>query len=168
MHAYAAGVASVVSQASYLVLLQRFAQSQSSQMSATKTLHLNSYNTLPFLFVCSIATGEADKASIFLRNNGSIQFYVIFVCVTCVGCLLNYLLFLCTTLNSALTTTIVGTTKSVFQTFIGMFTFGGISVNIFTILGILVNLTGGILYSHTKFIENRRKQQTVVDTKGIP
>ena len=69
------------------------------------------------------------------------------------GCALNYLLFLCTTYNSALTTSVTGTLKSIIQTTIGVFTFGGISINVFTLSGIVMNLSGGVLYSLTKYQE---------------
>jgi len=64
-------------------------------------------------------------------------FVATFSVVTVFGCLLNYLLFLCTTYNSALTTSVTGTLKTIIQTVIGMFTFGGISINVFTILGLI-------------------------------
>jgi len=132
-HAYFFGFASVLSQAMYLLLVQKHAD----DIGAAESLHLNSYNTLPMLLVCSVGSGELRSAlhDFALSDLG---FVVTFTVVTVFGCLLNYLLFLCTTYNSALTTSITGTLKTIIQTVIGMFTFGGISINIFTILGILI------------------------------
>ena len=41
------------------------------------------------------------------------------------GCVLTYSQFLCAAVCSALTTSMVGVCKSVLQTFLGFFTFGG-------------------------------------------
>lgn len=71
-----------------------------------------------------------------------------------VGVLLNYSLFLCTEKNSALTTSLVGVLKSVLQTVIGIFTFGGIKFNILNSFGLSLNLFGGVLYTYVKYQEN--------------
>ena len=130
LHAYLLGFASVLSQAMYLLLVQKHAD----DVGAAESLHLNSYNTLPMLLICSAGSGEFHVA---LKNFAltDMGFVATFTVVTVFGCLLNYLLFLCTTYNCALTTSVTGTLKTIVQTVIGMFTFGGISINIFTILG---------------------------------
>ena len=84
---------------------------------------------------------------------------IIFMIVISSGCVLNFFLFLCTTLNSALTTSVVGTVKSIIQTFVGTMAFGGFSVNRFTITGVAVNFAGTFLYILAKFKEARRTQR---------
>ena len=130
LRAYMFGFASVVSQALYLLLVQKHAD----DIGAAESLHLNSYNTLPMLLLCSVVSGELHLA---LRDFAlsDVGFVLTFTTAIVFGCLLNYLLFLCTTYNSALTTSITGTLKTIVQTVIGMFTFGGISINTFTLLG---------------------------------
>lgn len=150
--AYTYGLISVLSQAIYLLLVQKHAD----QISAAESLHLNSYNTLPMLLICSVATGEIRHATTDFALT-DVGFVVTFVAVVVFGCLLNYLLFLCTTYNSALTTSVTGTIKSIFQTIVGMFTFGGMSLNVFSMSGIILNLSGGVLYTLVKF---RSSQQT--------
>lgn len=143
---------SVICQSLYLVLVQMSSQ----QLSATETLHLNSYNTLPLLLGAAVVFSEFQEgAKHFLYNDAGFLF--MFWLVVCMGCMLNYLLFLCTTYNSALTTSIMGTLKSIVQTSIGMFTFGGVAVNLFTMLGIAMNLSGGVLYSYAKYSESKQK-----------
>lgn len=133
LRAYLFGFASVLSQALYLLLIQKHAD----DIGAAEALHLNSYNTLPVLLLCSLVTGELRLA---LHNFAftKVGFVLTFTVVIVFGCLLNYLLFLCTTYNSALTTSVTGTLKTIVQTVIGMFTFGGISINVFTVLGTTV------------------------------
>lgn len=156
--AYILGLASVVTQAVYLLLVQKC----SENVSAAETLHLNSYNTLPMLLVCSVISGEFRHAvSNFALSD--VGFLLTFTSVIVFGCLLNYLLFLCTSYNSALTTSVAGTLKSIVQTLIGMFTFGGISFNVFTLSGIALNLSGGVLYT---FVKYRSSQQVALAAVG--
>ena len=55
--------------------------------------------------------------------------------VLILGSILNYSLFLSTSLNSALTTSLVGVFKSVLQTAVGFFTFGGVAYHPINIAG---------------------------------
>ena len=161
---YAHGFASVVSQSLYLILVQKNAK----DMTATETLHLNSYNTLPLLLICCSIFEEHEEAVIqFYTHMDNIWFLILFSTVISVGCALNYLLFQCTTYNSALTTSVTGTLKSIIQTVIGFFTFGGISLNLFTVTGICMNLSGGIWYSIAKYREGRKKKPDTM-LVGLP
>ena len=143
---------SVIFQSLYLVLVQRSSQ----QLTATETLHLNSYNTFPLLMAAALFFNEFQEGSRNFLYDDSV-FVFMFLLVVCMGCMLNYLLFLCTAYNSALTTSIVGTLKNIVQTSIGLFTFGGVAINLFTALGITMNLSGGILYSYAKYSESKKK-----------
>lgn len=161
-NAYMFGISSVFSQSIYLVLVQKHAGDQS----AAETLHLNSYNTLPLLLISSLVFGEFSQAiaSFDPFNPG---FVIMFAIVICIGCLLNYLLFLCTQFNSALTTSITGTIKTIVQTIIGMFTFGGINLNVFTIVGISMNLCGGVVYTYVKYrISQLRKRVITMEVNS--
>lgn len=125
-------------------------------------------NTVIPLFVCALALGEVSGSSgRFMKP--TVGFLASFSLTITMGSVLNYLLFLCTTLNSALTTSVVGTLKSIVQTAIGMFTFGGVSINFFTTTGISMNLFGGVLYSYTKFHQvasaKKAEQQTMEKTR---
>ena len=161
------GLISAVSQSLYLLLVQ----SRSSELSALETLHLNSFNTFPFLFVTSIILGEFQDAVVQFHFQ-NIGFVLTFTFVISMGSLLNYLLFLCTCYNSALTTSVTGTLKSILQTGVGMFVFGGMSFNIWSALGVIMNMSGGILYSYSKYSENQQrlmiKSKSGVELNGVP
>ena len=146
-------IISVVSQSLYLVLVQKSSQ----RYSATETLHLNSYNTLPLLLLTAVTFGEL-RAGLAAFHYSSPAFIAMFLLVVGMGCLLNYLLFLCTVYNSALTTSVTGVIKSVIQTVIGLFTFGGIAINVYTVSGITMNLSGGVLYTFSKFRESQAEE----------
>ena len=153
MKAYLYGGASVFSQAIYLILVQKHAQNE-EKMSAIETLHLNSCNILIALVVATVAIGNHQQTLALFLDHGLV-FKCIFLLVVVMGCLLNYLIFLCTTYNSALTTSITGTVKSIMQTAIGIFTFGGMSINAYTVIGVTINLCGGMLYTHAKYRERK-------------
>ena len=51
------------------------------------------------------------------------------------GILLNFTSFLCTTFNSALTTSIVGVVKGVLVTLVGYFSFGGMKFDPINVSG---------------------------------
>ena len=78
------------------------------------------------------------------------SFIVTFACTISFGCFLNYTMFLCTSVTSALTTSVVGTIKSLAQTVIGLYTFGGVQMNSLAILGMTLNLIGGFFYTFAK------------------
>ncbi|KAK3586702.1 hypothetical protein CHS0354_039174 [Potamilus streckersoni] len=159
--AYIFGGLSNISQSLYLLLIQRSAH---GKMSTIETLQLNSINTLPFLTVAMISMGEVEKAMSYTKYN-EISFIVAFLVTISLGCLLNYSLFLCTRLTSALTTSVVGGLKALAQTFFALFTFGGISHNMSTYIGISMNTFGGIFYIYVKYKESFDKKST--DLKKI-
>jgi hypothetical protein len=70
-------------------------------------------------------------------------------------------LFLCTTTNSALTTTIVGCTKGVVATILGFFLFGKINLSRVGLLGVTINTIGGVMYVRAKYIESANRKRAV-------
>ncbi|XP_070186766.1 uncharacterized protein [Littorina saxatilis] len=152
--AYSCGVGSNFTQALYLLLVQRFAQSQ--KMSTIETLQLNCFNSLPILVLAALANGEVQTLWAYPVQEHPF-FPVVFFFTISVGMLLNYSLFLCTGMTSALTTSVVGGLKAMVQTMLGLVTFGGISHNLPTYLGITLNLVGGVGYILVKYRENNKK-----------
>nr|XP_042906162.1 UDP-galactose/UDP-glucose transporter 7 isoform X1 [Parasteatoda tepidariorum] len=147
LQAYAYGTFSVLVQALYLTLSQKHLENST----ALNILYLNSYNTVPlYIFLCLFSE------SVEILKYGKFTDYGFLLCLgiqTSMGVLLNYSLFLCTAKNSALTTSLVGVIKSILQTVIGFFTFGGVKFNPLNVFGITLNLFGGILYSYSKYVE---------------
>ena len=151
--AYVCGIGSNFTQALYLLLVQRHSE---GHMTTVETLHLNSFNTLPLLTLAALANGELFAIHSYSRL-GDPWFILLFLMAISVGMLLNYSLFLCTSLTSALTTSVVGGLKALAQTILGILTFGGVSQNMATYIGITMNLSGGIGYIASRYYENRSK-----------
>ena len=151
--AYICGIGSNFTQALYLLLVQRHSE---QKMSVVETLQLNSYNTLPLLTFAALANGELTRVHEYPRL-GDFWFMLTFFLSISVGMMLNYSLFLCTSLTSALTTSVVGGFKAMAQTVLGILTFGGVSNNMATYIGITMNLSGGIGYIFARYTENKSK-----------
>eukprot|EP00850_Spirogloea_muscicola_P007982 SM000041S15541 [mRNA] locus=s41:781249:783761:+ [translate_table: standard] len=127
--------------------------------SSSELLAYNAVLSLPVLVILVMITGEVQASLPLLLEltNGSIAFLALFVFTLVMGCLLNYSLFLCTICNSALTTTIVGTLRSVFGTILGFFVLGGVKATVLIVTGVTVNTAGGIWYTVTKYKERHSK-----------
>ncbi|XP_076456606.1 LOW QUALITY PROTEIN: uncharacterized protein LOC143290922 [Babylonia areolata] len=151
--AYSCGIASNFTQALYLLLVQRFAQHQ--KLSTFETLQLNCFNALPIMAVAAFLNGEMATVWSYPFAEHP-YFFLVFLSTISVGMLLNYSLFLCTGLTSALTTSVVGGLKAMVQTMLGLVTFGGVSHNLPTYLGITLNLVGGTGYIFVKYKENNK------------
>jgi solute carrier family 35 protein len=78
----------------------------------------NGILSLPVLLIIVVGTGEVWDSFESLRRQSheSLAFLPLVLASLLMGSLLNYCLFLCTLCNSALTTTIVGTLRSVLGT----------------------------------------------------
>ena len=61
--------------------------------------------------------------------------------------MLSLLLFLCTQLNSAVTTLVVGNLKAPLTTALGFFLFGKVQLSTLGLGGVALNSVGGVLYS---------------------
>ena len=161
MIGYGCGILSNIAQSVYLLLVQ---QVTNGKLSTVESLQLNSINTLPLLAIFCVINQE-------FHHIGDYPYYYqwSFICIfflaISLGCLLNYSLFLCTSLTSALTTSVVGGLKALAQTLLGIFTFGGVSHNVSTVLGISMSVSGGLTYIFAKYMENRKKHS--VDLRKI-
>lgn len=164
LKAYICGIGSNFSQALYLLLVQKRIEEHYSVM---ETLQLNCFNTLPLLLIAALVNGEITSVAQYPDLADAHFLFIFFMCVT-VGMLLNYSLFLCTSLTSALTTSVVGGLKALVQTLIGLFTFGGVSYNLPTFLGISMNLVGGIAYIWARYSENSSKKKNVKEVIRLP
>lgn len=71
--------------------------------------------------VMDIAKEQSDLIAVFHFDAWKdSSFILLFVLAALMGSILNYAIFLCTTTNSALTTTVIGCLKNVLTTYIGM------------------------------------------------
>ncbi|CAM6029770.1 hypothetical protein CY35_13G113800 [Sphagnum magellanicum] len=159
---YSAAFISCALQTTYLLLVERSGSEKG--FNSMELLLYNGILSLPVLIGVIFATGEVWDAAekIIVESRASLMFLPLLAASLLMGSLLNYCLFLCTLCNSALTTTIVGTLRSVLGTVMGFFVFGGVKATVFILLGVTFNTAGGVWYTAIKFKEKHMKERTVI------
>ncbi|KAJ1478052.1 hypothetical protein T484DRAFT_1961855 [Baffinella frigidus] len=127
----------------------------------------NSLLAVPFLLVCilSLAVARGAKAQLgFLeaeRYNVSLVGMV--MVANMLGVALNYTMYACIRHNSALTTSLVGHSKTAVQTAMGFFVLAkDVDATTNYVVGVLLNFVGGVLFSVAKY-----KQASAEGAQGM-
>jgi len=147
---YAFAIASCVLQALYLVLAARAADAR-----PLSSLAASYYNALLSLPPLVLGVGYERDELLSFASWGEPRFVAMLVLDLLLGASLSLLLFMCTLVNSALTTTIVGNAKAVATTALGAVLFGRVGLEPLGWFGVLVNTAGGVLYTVAKFQERK-------------
>ncbi|KAJ6697691.1 JC8.12-LIKE PROTEIN [Salix purpurea] len=153
---YGMALTSVFFQTMYLVLVER--SGAEDGLSSVEIMFYNSFLSLPVLTFLIIITGEfpSSLALLFAKSN-SLSFLLILLVSLIMGIVLNFTMFLCTIVNSALTTTIVGVLKGVGSTTLGFVVLGGVEVHALNVTGLVINTAGGLWYSYAKYQQKMSK-----------
>ena len=119
------------------------------ELPANAVLFYNSLFSLPIaLGIVLFVPGELHSVANFPLW-GHVTFIVTFLSAIVLGFALNYSYYLCTKLNSALTTTVVGSMKNVVSSYLGMliqdYRFSWLSF-----LGVNVSVVATLLYGHAE------------------
>ncbi|XP_010447521.1 PREDICTED: putative UDP-sugar transporter DDB_G0278631 [Camelina sativa] len=153
---YGLALTSVFFQTMYLVLVEK--SGAEDGLSSIEIMFYNSFLSLPFLSFLIIVTGEfPNSLSLLLAKCSYLPFLVILILSLVMGIVLNFTMFLCTIVNSALTTTIVGVLKGVGSTTLGFVLLGGVEVHALNVSGLVVNTAGGVWYSYAKYRQKKAK-----------
>ncbi|GAB2276294.1 UDP-galactose/UDP-glucose transporter 7 [Dionaea muscipula] len=153
---YGMALTSVFFQTMYLVLVEK--SGAEDGLSSLEIMFYNSFLSVPFLIILILLTGEfPNSLSLLLVKSTSFSFLTIFIISMVMGIVLNFTMFLCTVVNSALTTTIVGVLKGVGSTTLGFFLLGGVEVHALNVTGLVINTAGGVWYSYAKYREKKSK-----------
>lgn len=164
---YTMALTSVFFQTAYLVLVER--SGGDDGLSSTELMLYNSILSLPFLVIYIIGTGELAVAGPeLLAKMESLDFSAMVTLSLIMGIVLNFTMFLCTIVNSALTTTIVGVLKGVGSTVLGFVLLGGVDVHGLNVAGLVINTLGGILYSIVKYREKKARKQFPKSQTFVP
>ncbi|XP_074280405.1 UDP-galactose/UDP-glucose transporter 7 isoform X2 [Silene latifolia] len=152
---YSMALISVFFQTMYLVLVEK--SGAEDGLSSVEIMFYNSFLSLPFLLFLVIATREVPESlSLLFAKSSSLSFMAILVASLIMGIALNFTMFLCTIVNSALTTTIVGVLKGVGSTTLGFVLLGGVEVHALNVSGLIINTAGGVWYSLAKYQEKKK------------
>lgn len=148
LKSYTFGAVSVFTQALYFLVVQKLGVDK--DFSALTIVYINSVTCAPLMLFFTFFYGE--HTGIFAYEHIlSLNFWASFFFVVSFACIFSYSIFLSTTVNSALSTALVGVIKSALTTIIGMYTFGGVTATTSFIWGQIINLSGGALYTYEKY-----------------
>ncbi|CAK9312910.1 unnamed protein product [Citrullus colocynthis] len=160
---YSMAFTSVFFQTMYLVLVEK--SGAEDGLSSIEIMFYNSFLSLPFLLFLILATGEfPNSLSLLLAKSNSFSFLVLFLLSLVMGIVLNFTMFLCTIVNSALTTTIVGVLKGIGSTTLGFVILGGVEVHALNVTGLVINTAGGVWYSYAKYQQKKNKPPKLTST----
>jgi len=146
---YSLAILSAIFQCLYLIWIKK---SEIEGLNSFEVLYYSNLLSVPFLFAINLVSGEVvefiNKAE--LITNGLFMF--IFIMNLLVGALLNYSMFLCTSLNSPLTTTVVGQFKSLITLVVGVILLANTNLpSEINLLGMFINAIGGFGYVYCAY-----------------
>jgi solute carrier family 35 protein len=158
--AYSFAGASCGLQTAYLMAVER----ARTGLSSWELLLYNSLLSAPILLLLCLADGELGRAAItlpaLLRGPDALGFAATFGAALLLGVQLNFAIFLCTRVNSALTTTVVGIMKGVCMTLLGFLLLGGVRDSTPLLLGgIALNTAGGVWYAMLEYREKQARKR---------
>ena len=131
------------------VILKR--TSEEYKKSSMTVLYLNSLlSALGVSIIILLVPGEIDRVRNFALW-GNTAFIANLTFAATMGSVLNLAIFLCTSTNSALTTTVVGCLKNVLTSYLGMFVGGDYIFSWLSFLGINLSIAGSLVYANATF-----------------
>jgi len=162
---YLLTILSTIMNAGYLVCI-RFTKER-TECGEFEMMFYNNLMSIPFVVPLVIA----------LEFDGLVQypywldpgFLICFFMSAVLAFLLNYFLFLCSTVNSPLTTSVTGQVKAILSVIIGLFFFGDVIVTPLLLLGLFISSAGSVYYAVIKYrqAQNRLKETVLpVSTKA--
>jgi solute carrier family 35 protein len=124
----------------------------SNKLTKLSVLYYNSlFSAVALLVLFLFLPKEQLVAVITFSRWNQTDFVVLFVLAAVMGCILNYSIFLCTAINSALTTTVVGCLKNILTTYLGIIIGGDYQYTILNFVGLNVSIVGSLIYSWVTF-----------------
>eukprot|EP01119_Soliformovum_irregulare_P019350 TRINITY_DN609_c0_g1_i2.p1 TRINITY_DN609_c0_g1~~TRINITY_DN609_c0_g1_i2.p1 ORF type:complete len:315 (+),score=39.46 TRINITY_DN609_c0_g1_i2:147-1091(+) len=149
---YLLTIANCVTTAWYLVLINK-----TTEDTGLQTFGLMFYNnilSMPIMVIAVLLT-EIPQLMEYPHwlNPG---FIFTFILSSSLAIVLNYFVFLCSTVNSPLTTSVTGQLKSIVPTVLGLFLFGGVPLTWLLISGLSLSTFAGFWYGYIKYSQQQR------------
>lgn len=151
---YALTLGSAVACAGYLVCI-RFTKER-TQCGEFEMMFYNNLLSLPFVAVLVILF-EA-KNLVHYEYWTDPGFILCFLMSSVLAFLLNYFIFLCSTVNSPLTTSVTGQVKAILSVIIGLFFFGDVIITPILLLGLAISCFGSVYYAVIKYRQSQARR----------
>lgn len=134
----------------YLSFTSKF--SKDTGIKSFGLLYYNSMLALPMTLTLALVTNEFGGVIEYLQST-STGFILALSTSSCLGVVLTYAMFLCTTVNSPVATSVTGNIKDLFSTTLGFVMFHEAKMTINLFWGLLISFTGSYVYSYLKLVQ---------------
>lgn len=125
-------------------------------------LFYNSIFAIPFYVAAIAYKGEGFAGIAAYTGWLNVSFLITFTISVTMGFVLNFAILFNTQTNGPLSTTIMGSSKNVLTTYLGILGVGGDYVFTLTnFIGLNVSMCGALLYNYVKFVEKNKKTKKV-------
>jgi len=126
-------------------------------------MYYNNILSFPFVLVMAFVFEYNDVINFPLASDYGFQ--ICFVMSAVQAFLLNYFIFLCSTINSPLTTSITGQLKNILTTIFGLFAFGDVQISGLLISGLVLSTIASVWYAWIKLDQKRLKDSEALLNK---
>ncbi|KAH9401644.1 hypothetical protein TYRP_017043 [Tyrophagus putrescentiae] len=152
----------------YVLVNNLFAASYTVYIGAYELLYNNAL--LMFLPVVGVSLLVDSWRSCFADFSGwsSVDFVATFAFACLAGFLMVWSTVLCTAYNSALTTAILGTLRSILVTYLGMYISSDYAFSVVNFIGLNVSMVGSLVYCYVVFIGQKRRKTVKSEIKQLP
>ena len=111
-------------------------------------VYYNSLTALPLSAILVVLSGELSYLQSF--PGYSVPFWGATALASCLGVVMTFAVFWCTTTNSPVVTSVAGNMKDVISTFVGAILFPGFVATPRSVAGLAVAFSGTSLYTYAK------------------
>lgn len=166
LYGYVMVTVNCVFTALYLIYIAKF--KKSTQISEFELMFYNNLLSAPLVAMWCLSSGEFNTIWNSYAHLLDTGFLVCFIFQGALAFFLNYSIFLCTRLNSALTTSVTGQIKNILTTFVGYFIFGDVHYDFLNVVGLLIGVVASVWYGYVQYAERQRKNAVLPTTHPTP
>ncbi len=149
--------------ATYLLAIAKFGKQ--AGLNSFGLMYYNNLQSLPVVVLICFFNGDfaTDGTGVWdYKFANSIGFWVYFLFQSALAFLLNYSIFLCTNINSALATSVTGQIKNIATTAVGYIAFGDVTYNFINVVGLGLGVIASSWYSWLKYEESEAKKKETI------
>jgi len=160
---YALALLSCLTNAGYLVWIRE--TKDKTRCGEFEMMLYNNILSMPVVILLILILEIKDVLAYQYWTNPG--FLICFFMSSVLAFLLNYSIFLCSTVNSPLTTSVTGQIKAIVAVIVGLFFFGDVIITPSLLLGLFVSCVGSVYYAVIKYRQSAaRRAATTLPTSN--